>query len=68
MCRRSKRTHDDEITGCQRANVGADRIDDADRLMSHATADLSVFHFLVWPQIAAADAGPADGYDGRSVR
>jgi hypothetical protein len=52
--------HDNEITGLERANVG---FDDADRLVSHDTTAIGVFHRLVWPEIAAADAGAGDSDD-----
>ena len=55
--------HDDEIAGFHGANVGADGFDDADGLVSHAAAGIAVFHRLVRPEIAAADAGAADDYD-----
>ena len=53
--------HDDEIADFHGANVGADGFDDADRLVSHAATGIAVFHGLVRPEIAAADAGAADG-------
>ena len=52
--------HDNEITGLDRANVG---FDDADRLVSHDTTAIGVFHRLVRPEIAAADAGAGDSDD-----
>ena len=55
--------HDDEIAGFHAANVGPDGFDDADGLVSHASAGIAVFHCLVRPEIAAADAGAADDYD-----
>ncbi len=55
--------HDNEITGFDRANVGPDGFDDADRLVSHDTTAIGMFHRLVWPEIAAADAGAGDGDD-----
>ena len=55
MTTRSPRLH--------RANVGADGLDDADRLVSHAAAGIAMFHALVRPEIAAADAGAGDGDD-----
>src|SRR5947207_3889130 len=56
--------HDDEIADFHGANVGPDGFDDADGLVSHAAAGIAVFHCLVRPEIAAAYAGAADGYDG----
>ena len=52
--------HDDEIAGFQGADVGADGLDDADGLVSHAAAGVAVLHRLVRPEIAAADAGAGD--------
>ena len=56
--------HDEDIADVHRANVGADGLDDADRFVSHSAAGLAVLHRLVWPEIAAADGGMADGEDG----
>jgi hypothetical protein len=49
------------FTGFDGANVGANGFDDADGLVPHKTAGLAVFHLLVRPQIAPADAGAGDG-------
>src|SRR3989475_6264128 len=42
-------------------DVGTDGLDHADRLVAHASAGLDRLHQLVRPEIAAADAGAADG-------
>jgi hypothetical protein len=55
---------DDDVADLHGADVGADSLDDADELVSHAAAGLAVFHCLVRPQIAAADCGAADGDEG----
>ena len=56
--------YNDEIADFHRANVGPDGVHDADGLVSHAAAGVAVFHRLIRPEIAAADAGVADGHDG----
>jgi hypothetical protein len=56
--------HDDEVTRFDGANVGPDRFDDADGLVSHDTSGLAVFHRLVRPEVATTDAGTRDGDEG----
>ncbi len=46
-----------QIAGLDRAHLGADGLDDADELVSHAAAGVARRHRLVRPQVAAADAG-----------
>jgi hypothetical protein len=57
---RVRERHDDDITDVHGADVGAEVLDDAYGLMSHAAAGLVVFHRVVRPEIAAADAGAGD--------
>ncbi len=57
---RVRERHDDHIADLHRADVGADGLDDTYGLMSHAAAGLVVFHRVVRPEIAAADAGAGD--------
>jgi hypothetical protein len=56
--------HDDEVADVQGADVGADRLDDADGLVSHPPPGVVVAGGLVRPQIATADGGAADDDDG----
>jgi len=56
---------DDEVTDLHGADVGADRLDNADEFVSHALAGLAGFHRPVRPEIAAADGGAGD--DDESV-
>ena len=51
-----RKRHDDEIADFFTANVGPDSFYDADGLVSHAAVGFAVFHCLVRPEIAAADA------------
>src|SRR5919201_5107383 len=48
--------HDDEISGPDGVHVVADRVDDADRLVTHHAAGLARLHRVVGPEVAAADA------------
>ena len=49
----ARERHDDDIADFQGANIGASGFDDVDGLVSHAAADIVVFHCLVRPEIAA---------------
>src|SRR5439155_141747 len=60
---RERERHHDEITDFQGADVGADRVDDADRLVAHHAAGLAVLQRSVGPEVAAADAGAVAGTD-----
>src|SRR5439155_262580 len=51
----------DDGADLQGADARADRLDVADRLVAHAAGGLARLHQLVRPEIAAADAGTADG-------
>jgi hypothetical protein len=55
---------DDDVAGLDRADVGADGLDDADELVSHAAAAVVVLHRLVRPEVAAADRGAGDDDEG----
>jgi hypothetical protein len=55
--------HDNQIASLHGADTGTDRFDDADSFVTHATASLAVFHRLIWPEIAAADARIGDGHE-----
>ena len=55
---------DDEVAGLDRADVGADGLDDADELVPHAASGLAGLHLLVRPEVAAADRGAGDGDEG----
>src|SRR6266487_3312027 len=48
--------HDNEITSLNRSNVCADVFDHTYRFVPHHATGLAVLHFLIWPQIASANA------------
>jgi len=48
--------HNNEITSLNRSNVRADVFDHTYRFMPHHATGLVVLHFLIWPQIAPANA------------
>ena len=52
--------HYDELTNLDAANVGADVLDDADRLVAHVAPRVAGLHCLVRPEVAAADRGARD--------
>src|SRR6185295_20206029 len=52
--------HDDDIAFLQSADIAADGLNDADRLVAHAPPDLDGLHQLVGPKVTAADAGMTD--------
>jgi hypothetical protein len=54
---------DNEITGFDRANVGPDGFDYADRLVSHDTTAIGMFHRLV-----CAGSGMGLVYERRRLR
>lgn len=54
--------HDDEIAAFHSVNIGSHIFDDRDGLVPHETAPIAVFHCLVRPKIAAADAGATHRY------
>jgi hypothetical protein len=61
---REREGHHDQITLLDVADLGADVLDDADRLMAHRPPGLAPLQGCVGPQIAAADAGAGDAEDG----
>jgi hypothetical protein len=60
---RDRERHDDDVATFDAAHLGADLLDDPDRLVAHALAGLARCHRVVRPQIAAADAGADDADD-----
>ena len=52
---------DDDVSGLDSLDVGANGLDDADELVAHAAAGVAVLHRLVRPEVAAADGGAGDG-------
>jgi hypothetical protein len=64
MCHRSRRRAWCEVADAQGANLRTDRLDDADRLVSHPPPGVVGPGAVVRPQIAAADRGPADADEG----
>jgi hypothetical protein len=52
--------HHDKVALFHVADLGPDILDHANRLVPHATAALGRFQFLIWPEVAAADAGASD--------
>ena len=55
--------HDDEITRFDGMNVAPYGFDDADSFVPHHTAGVALFHFLVGPKIAPANAGAGHSND-----
>src|SRR5437762_1844220 len=60
---RERKRHDDEVAALNRPNVSAYIFNHADGFMSHGAPGLAVFHLLVGPKIAAANAGATDAND-----
>jgi hypothetical protein len=58
--------HDNEITSLNRSNVCADVFDHTYRFVPHHATRVAVLHFLIWPQIASANARPGDTNDSIS--
>src|SRR6266481_6327351 len=58
--------HDNEITAFNRTNVCADVFDHTYRFVPHYATGVAVLHFLIWPQIAPANARSGDTNDGIS--
>ena len=52
--------HHDNVAPLHGADVRADLLDDADRLVAHALPGLGALHRGVGPEVAAADAGAGD--------
>ena len=50
---------DDDVSRLDGADIAADRLDDADELVSHASAALAHGQRVVGPEVAAADGGGA---------
>lgn len=55
---------DDQVARPDGADIGANRLDNADKLVAHAVANLAGLHLLVRPEVAAADAGASDPDEG----
>src|SRR5438445_1709846 len=55
--------HDNEITAFNPSNVCADVFDHTYRFVPHHTTGVAVLHFLIWPQIAPANARAGDPND-----
>jgi hypothetical protein len=60
---RERERHHDEVTWLDVADLGADVLDDADRLVAHRPPGLLPLEGCVRPEIAAADAGADDADD-----
>jgi hypothetical protein len=58
--------HDNEITAFNRSNVCADVFDHTYRFVPHYATGVAVLHFLIWPQIAPANARSGDTNDSIS--
>jgi hypothetical protein len=58
--------HDNEITAFNRSNVFADVFDHTYRFVPHHATGVDVLHFLIWPQIAPANARSSDANDSIS--
>src|SRR6185436_20238439 len=56
--------HHHQVTLLQLAYVGSHRLHDADRFVTHGFPALARLHQVIGPEIAAADAGAADGEEG----
>ncbi len=54
---RERERHHHQIARLQRAHLGSDGVDDADRLVAHHPAGVVFCHLGVRPEVAAADAG-----------
>src|SRR4029453_7634645 len=52
--------HDNEVTALNCPNVCADVLDDTYRFVPHHATGVAAFHFLIWPQIAPANARARD--------
>ena len=55
--------HHDQVAALDCAHIGADVLDDPDRLVAHRPAGLGGLQVGVRPQVAAADAGARDADD-----
>src|SRR5207249_2712822 len=64
---RERKRYDNDVAAFYRADLGADVLDDADRLVAHRLAGITGLHRRVRPQIAATDAssGHSDHGIGR---
>src|SRR5207249_9494942 len=58
--------HDNEITAFNPSNVCANLFDHAYRFVPHHATGVAAFHFLIWPQIAPANARAGDTDEGVS--
>ena len=58
--------HDNEITAFNRSNVFADVFDHTYRFVPHHATGVAALHFLIWPQIAPANARSGDANDSIS--
>jgi hypothetical protein len=58
--------HDNEITSLNRSNVCADVLDNTYRFVPHHATGVAAFHFLIWPQIAPANARARNADDSIS--
>ena len=56
--------HDDEVTGLEGGDLGADLLDDPDTLVADGAASVDVVLTAVGPQVGAADAARSDLDDG----
>src|SRR5215471_8676023 len=63
---RERERHDNEITPLNPSNVCANVRDYTYRFVPHHVTGIAALHFLVWPQIAAANARASDANDSIS--
>src|SRR6516165_1341538 len=52
--------HDNEITAFNRSNICTDVFDHTYRFVPHYASSVAALHFLIWPQIAPANARARD--------
>jgi hypothetical protein len=60
---RERERHHHHSPPFQRAHLGADRVDDTDRLVSHHPARIVRCHLRVRPQVAVADTRPRHAHE-----
>src|SRR5439155_7428814 len=63
---RKRERHDNEITAFNPSNVCADVFHHTYRFVPHHATGIAALHFLIWPQIAPANARSGDTNDSIS--
>src|SRR5437764_1394476 len=61
-----RKRHDNEITPLNLPNVCADLFDHTYRFVPHHATSVAAFHFLIWPEIAPANARARNANDSIS--